>query len=117
MEIIQAAKPGLMNPANELSGEYSDKTEVNAKEITHIDWELFPNPSDGIVNLSVKFSNLVETGMLNIRDIHGRVVRSVTNVRTGNYQFDLSSEPKGTYLFSLQDENGKGLIIKQIILN
>ena len=117
MEIIQAAKPGLMNPANELSGEYSEKTEVNAKEITHIDWELFPNPSDGIVNLSVKFSNLVETGILNIRDIHGRVVRSVTNVRTGNYQFDLSTEPKGTYLFSLQDENGKGLIIKQIILN
>jgi hypothetical protein len=106
-----------MNPANELSGEYSEKTEVNAKEITHIDWELFPNPSDGIVNLSVKFSNLVETGILNIRDIHGRVVRSVTNVRTGNYQFDLSTEPKGTYLFSLQDENGKGLIIKQIILN
>jgi hypothetical protein len=117
MEIIQAAKPGVMNPANELSGEYSEKTEVNAKEITHIDWELFPNPSDGIVNLSVKFSNLVETGILNIRDIHGRVVRSVTNVRTGNYQFDLSTEPKGTYLFSLQDENGKGLIIKQIILN
>jgi len=117
MEIIQAAKPGIMNPANELSGEFSEKMEVNAKEITHIDWELFPNPSDGIVNLSVKFSNLLETGILNISDIHGRVVRSVTNVRTGNYQFDLSSEPKGTYLFSLQDENGKGLIIKQIILN
>ena len=117
MEIVQAAKPGLMNPANELSGEFSEKMEVNAKEITHIDWELFPNPSDGIVNLSVKFSNLLETGILNISDIHGRVVRSVTNVRTGNYQFDLSSEPKGTYLFSLQDENGKGLIIKQIILN
>ncbi|MCE2770338.1 MAG: IPT/TIG domain-containing protein [Saprospiraceae bacterium] len=117
MEIIQAAKPGIMNPANELSGEFSEKMEVNAKEITHIDWELFPNPSDGIVNLSVKFSNLLETGILNISDIHGRVVRSVTNVRTGNYQFDLSSEPKGTYLFSLQDENGKGLNIKQIILN
>ena len=117
MEIIQAAKPGIMNPANNLSGEFSEKMEVNAKEITHIDWELFPNPSDGIVNLSVKFSNLLETGILNISDIHGRVVRSVTNVRTGNYQFDLSSEPKGTYLFSLQDENGKGLIIKQIILN
>ena len=117
MEIVQAARPGIMNPANELSGEFSEKMEVNAKEITHIDWELFPNPSDGIVNLSVKFSNLLETGILNISDIHGRVVRSVTNVRTGNYQFDLSSEPKGTYLFSLQDENGKGLIIKQIILN
>ena len=117
MEIIQAAKPGLMNPANELNGEFTEKPEVNAKEFTHIDWELFPNPSDGIINLTVKFSNLVETGFLTVRDIHGRVVKSVTNVRTGNYQFDLSSEPKGTYLFSLQDENGEGLIIKQIILN
>ena len=117
MEIVQAARPGLMNPSNELNDEFLEKTEITEKEITHIDWDLFPNPSDGIVNLSVKFSNLVETGILNIRDIHGRVVRSQTNVRTGNYQFDLSSEPKGTYLFSLQDENGEGLIIKQIILN
>jgi hypothetical protein len=117
MEIVQAAKTGVMNPSNELNGEFSEKPEVNAKEFTHIDWELFPNPSDGIINLTVKFSNLVETGSLNIRDIHGRVVKSVTNVRTGSYQFDLSSEPKGTYLFSLQDEYGEGLIIKQIILN
>jgi hypothetical protein len=117
MEIVQAAKTGLMNPSNELNGEFTEKPEINAKEFTNIDWELFPNPSDGIINLTVKFSNLVETGNLNIRDIHGRVVTSVTNVRTGNYQFDLSSEPKGMYLFSLQDENGKGLIIKQIILN
>jgi len=107
----------MVNPANELSGEFSEKPEVNAKEITHIDWELFPNPSDGIINLSVKFSNLVETGVLSIRDINGRVVKSLTNVRTGTYQIDLSSEPKGTYLFSLQDEEGKGLFIKQIILN
>jgi hypothetical protein len=117
MEIVQAARPGLMSPANELNGEFLEITEIKEKEITNIDWELFPNPSDGIVNLSVKFSNLVETGSLNIRDIHGREVKSLTNVRTGNYQFDLSSEPKGTYLFSLQDENGKGLVIKQIILN
>ena len=117
LEIVQAARPGLMNPSNELNGEFLEKTEITEKKITHIDWELFPNPSDGIVNLSVKFSNLVETGILTIRDIHGRVVKTLTNVRTGNYQFDLSSEPKGTYLFSLQDENGKGLIIKQIILN
>ncbi|MDP4814748.1 MAG: FG-GAP-like repeat-containing protein, partial [Saprospiraceae bacterium] len=117
MEIVQAARPGLMSPANELNGEFLEITEIKEKEITQIDWELFPNPSDGIVNLSVKFSNLVETGSLIIRDIHGREVTSLTNVRTGNYQFDLSSEPKGTYLFSLQDENGKGLVIKQIILN
>ncbi len=117
MEITQAARVGMVNPANELNGEFSEKPEVNAKEITHIDWELFPNPSDGIINLSVKFSNLVETGVLSIRDINGRVVKSVTNVRTGTYQIDLSSEPKSTYLFSLQDEEGKGLFIKQIILN
>jgi hypothetical protein len=117
MEITQAAKPGMVNPANELIGEFTEKPEVNAKEFTNIDWELFPNPSDGIINLSVKFSNLVETGFLSIQDIHGRVVKSVSNVRTGTYQIDLSSEPKGTYLFSLQDEKGKGLFIKQIILN
>jgi hypothetical protein len=117
MEIVQAARPGVMNPANVLNGELLEKAEITEKNFTLIDWELFPNPSDGNVNLSVNFSNLVETGILNIRDIQGRLVRSVTNVRTGTYQFDLSSEPKGTYLFSLQDENGKGLVIKQIILN
>jgi hypothetical protein len=117
MEIVQAAKPGVMNPANELEGELLEKSSNTEKNITQIEWDLFPNPSGGIVNLTVKFSNLVETGILNIRDIQGRLVRSVTNVRTGNYQFDLSAEPRGTYLFSLQDENGEGLIIKQVILN
>ena len=116
MEITQAARAGMVNPANGLIGEFTEKPEVNAKEFTNIDWELFPNPSDGIINLSVKFSNLVETGFLSIQDINGRVVKSVANVRTGTYQIDLSSEPKGTYLFSLQDEEGKGLFIKQIIL-
>ena len=117
MEIVQAAKPGVMNPANELEGELLEKSSNTEKNITQIEWDLFPNPSGGLVNLTVKFSNLVETGILNIRDIQGRLVRSVTNVRTGNYQFDLSAEPRGTYLFSLQDENGEGLIIKQVILN
>jgi hypothetical protein len=110
-------KLNLYQTKKNIYGESLEKSEITEKNFTHINWELFPNPSDGIVNLSVNFSNLVETGILSIRDIHGRVVTSVNNVRTGNYQFDLSTEPKGTYLFSLEDKNGKGLVIKQIILN
>jgi hypothetical protein len=41
----------------------------------------------------------------------------MTNLRTGNYQIDLSSEPKGTYLFSLKGENGDHVIYKKLIVN
>ena len=117
MEISQAAKPGLMNPDKDPNQGSIAQGEMSLDVISDINWELYPNPSNGIINLVINFPNLELTGSLNIQDINGRVIKTMTNLRTGNYQIDLSSEPKGTYLFSLKGENGDHVIYKKLMVN
>ncbi len=117
MEISQSAKPGLLNPDKELYEGSLSHGELSLDVISDLNWDLYPNPSNGVINIAIHFPNLELIGSLNIQDINGRVVKSMTHLRTGNYQIDLSSEPKGTYLFSLKGENNDHIIYKKLIIN
>jgi hypothetical protein len=117
MEIIQSARAGLVNPDKGLSQGTLENSDLALLEISDEHWEIYPNPSDGLINLSIQFPNLEMTGFLKIHDIHGRLVKTVSDIRTGNYRFDLSTEPKGTYLFTLTGEDQNKTVYKQIILN
>jgi hypothetical protein len=117
MEISQAAKAGIVNPGNELNGGTLANSDLALLEISDDHWEIYPNPSDGLINLSIHFPNLEMTGFLKIHDIQGRLVKTVSELRTGNYRFDLATEPKGTYLFTLTGEDQNKIVYKQIILN
>ena len=117
MEITQAARAGFVNPDKGLSDVTLENSDLALLEISDDQWEIYPNPSDGLINLSIHFPNLEMTGFLKIHDIHGRLVKTVSDLRTGNYRFDLSTEPKGTYLFTLTGEDQNKTVYKQIILN
>ena len=117
MEITQAARAGFVNPDKGLSDVTLENSDLALFEISDDHWEIYPNPSDGLINLSIHFPNLEMTGFLKIHDIHGRLVKTVSDLRTGNYRFDLSTEPKGTYLFTLTGEDQNKTVYKQIILN
>jgi hypothetical protein len=56
-------------------------------------------------------------GTLKIQDIHGRIIRTMSDVRTGDYGIDLNAEPKGAYLFILTNEDRNNMVSKQIILH
>ena len=117
MEITQAARAGFVNPDKGLSDVTLENSDLALLEISDDQWEIYPNPSDGLINLSIHFPNLEMTGFLKIHDIYGRLVKTVSDLRTGNYRFDLSTEPKGTYLFTLTGEDQNKTVYKQIILN
>lgn len=65
---------------------------------------IFPNPSDGTINLAVGFESTknIEVEILNL---FGQVVRSktISGVTSGIYQFDLSTEAEGFYLMRIND--------------
>jgi hypothetical protein len=116
MEISQAAKPGLLDPGRGLNEGTLTRDELKSDLISDNHWTLSPNPSDGTVYLTFNFPNLELTGTLHIQDINGRSVRSLTQVRTGTYEIDLSLEPKGTYLFSLKGEKDGNILYKKLMI-
>jgi len=117
MEITQAAKAGIVNPDKEFMDGNVEKKDFSFTEITDENWEIYPNPSIGIINLSIHFPALEMTGILKIQDIHGRNIKTLSDVRTGEYSIDLSSEPKGTYLFILTNDDQSKTVFKQMILH
>jgi hypothetical protein len=117
MEITQAAKAGMVNPDKEFMDGNVEKKDFSFTEITDENWEIYPNPSVGIINLSIHFPALEMTGILKIQDIHGRNIKTLSDVRTGEYSIDLSREPKGTYLFILTNDDQSKTVFKQMILH
>ena len=117
IEVSQSAKPGLLNPDKELNEGSLSTGDLSLDVISDINWELYPNPANGVVNLIINFPNLELMGSLNIQDVNGRIVKTFSQLRTGNYQIDLSSEPKGTYMFSLKAEDNDQIIYKKLIIN
>ena len=63
---------------------------------------VYPNPSNGIINLSAEFDNADDI-LLNITDLSGRVIYSkeIKNSNFVNEQIDLTENNKGMYLMNL----------------
>jgi len=69
---------------------------------------VYPNPSDGIINISV--ANLTEDATLNVYNMIGQRVYSVNvmgNGSTVNEQFDLSFLTKGMYILELHNKQSR----------
>jgi hypothetical protein len=76
------------------------------------EFRIYPNPSDGMVNL--KFNN-TERKQVEIYSILGNSVYSVTANRA-SAQIDLSGLEKGIYFIKISDQNGSNPITKKLIL-
>jgi hypothetical protein len=69
------------------------------------DIQIYPNPSNGIVNIMSPVAvNIVLNG------IDGRMIEKASNVK----QLDLSHLPNGVYLLSVFDENGVRLKTERV---
>jgi hypothetical protein len=62
---------------------------------------MYPNPA----NQQVRFSNLPQTGVLNMTDISGRVVHS-EQLNGATFNLDTSSLPQGYYIVSILTPSG-----------
>jgi hypothetical protein len=77
------------------------------KEITETNINIYPNPSNGMINLIT--NEAIEN--INITDVNGKLVHHQTN----NSPIDLSANSKGIYFVNITTE--KGVINKKIVLN
>ncbi len=81
-----------------------------------IKFEVYPNPSNGIFNLSM--SHHPENLQIIITDIRGSIIKEIEpGKQTGQaiYQINLSGTPRGVYFLKLYNEGFVG--IKKVVLN
>jgi len=89
---------------------------VNDAGINEFDLEdiqLFPNPSDGLINIVLNFASQNNFN-LKVRDLSGRIIYE--SILIDNYStIDLENVADGSYFFSI--ENGNSILTKKVIIN
>ncbi|MEM9991999.1 MAG: PA domain-containing protein, partial [Bacteroidota bacterium] len=67
-----------------------------------------PNPATDFVNIDFAFDTPADEVRLNLLDVQGRLVKSVTveNILNDTYRFDISDLSTGTYLLSVRSPEG-----------
>lgn len=76
-----------------------------------VEWKpdliIYPNPSDGVVNLELQIQEREETGyILKLYDINGVEIWSYQGSGRLLDSFDMSGYPDGMYILDLESENG-----------
>ena len=93
--------------ANGLSAVQSLKLqETGISENPAITFEVYPNPSHGIFNISL--SNNSENLQIQVTDIRGSIIK-VLKFGASDFQIDLSENPQGVYFLKLYDEGFVGM--------
>jgi hypothetical protein len=78
---------------------------------------LYPNPSDGVVNLQVNAPEDTQNGcQLRVLDALGREVRRIDRLQSGSYTVDLSGNPAGLYYFVLFDSKHAPVASQRVLL-
>ncbi|MDD4149780.1 MAG: T9SS type A sorting domain-containing protein [Bacteroidales bacterium] len=73
---------------------------VNIEESTLNNIEIYPNPTNGIINISADQNYIVE-----VLDLTGRIIESV-NMNNNDISIDLTSKNSGMYIIRLTNGNG-----------
>lgn len=84
-------EPGKNNNEGQLAGEESPR------------FEMYPNPADGMVNLT--FQGALTNGTVNIYSLQGKLVRSVALNQNRSMQIDVSDMTAGTYILRVTSDH------------
>jgi len=84
---------------------------TSQKENISQEFTIYPNPTNGLINLNSQERNIQE---LSVLDLNGKIIFSKNNVGSEDLQIDLASYPRGTYLIRLTIE--EELYSQKIIL-
>lgn len=83
---------------------------VGINEVSTEEFNLFPNPSTGVINL-----NLPEAGStVEVVDVLGNVIVAKNFTNSGATQLDLSSQPNGVYFVRVT--NGTSKEVKRLVI-
>ena len=89
---------------------------LNDRQRSNIDFSVFPNPTNGILNLEVG-SQASSSYQITVRDAVGKIVLSDSFNPNGSAkkQVDLSSFDRGIYFISI--DNGEERTVKKVVVN
>lgn len=96
------------------STNFSIESSLEIEEPKDNQFDVFPNPSNGIINL--RLPEFSKSGEIRIVDIIGRLVYSNQLTYLANQQINLSNLPNGAYIISVKLDNQqftKKIIIKK----
>jgi uncharacterized protein (TIGR02145 family) len=71
-----------------------------------IQWQMFPNPTEGLLYLSINNLPINTSSNMSVHDSFGRAVRILKEIGHGTHKVDLSGLPSGIYMVNLMDSNG-----------
>jgi mannan endo-1,4-beta-mannosidase len=77
------------------------------------DFLIFPNPTMRTVNIDL-FNYLESEVNITLFDLKGKIINNVITSGGGIYSFDITEQPKGSYLIRV--ESDKGQIIKKLLI-
>lgn len=83
-----------------------DRAPLSTTDFFSKNLSLYPNPSNGIVNLSSKNNASINT--VEITDINGRVVKNLTTNGVTDIQINISDLTSGMYFLNIQTDLGSG---------
>ena len=81
-------------------------------EVAGINASVYPNPSNGLFNLRLESSEVIQ---VRIMDVSGKVLRSNELSGSNLYTLDMQSAPVGVYILELESAEGK--TYKRLIKN
>ncbi len=79
-------------------------TQEFAKEVFEEDWNIYPNPSNGLFH--VNFNNANENAVIEVYNQMGKLIEVIDNVINSEYKLDLSEYSTGIYFVVLKSSRG-----------
>jgi glucose/arabinose dehydrogenase len=80
-------------------------------------FSIFPNPSEGLVNVELSFQSAIKNVVLEIYSVDGRLIEE-ENINThGRIELDLGNLRKGVYLLRLTHDGGSFLGSRKLIID
>lgn len=73
---------------------------IGLDEMIESQVHIFPNPSDGLFH--IQLDALKEDAMYSVSALDGRLVRNKTSIPAQDFELDLSAEPRGVYLLTIE---------------
>jgi hypothetical protein len=80
--------------------------ELSISENSNLDFSIYPNPTSGIINIS-EFSNINEISIL---DLNGKVLKTISDVRSTQGQINVEELTKGIYFLNIVSNNQNQVI-------
>lgn len=82
----------------------SIETSVSIQENKVVDFSLYPNPTNEVLNISFGTENI--TAKLDLMDIYGRIISTNNLVNTNKHGVSVTDLPQGYYIVSIHSDKG-----------